>query len=103
MKFILEVFAGLGLAVAVISFIDVTKNPDTKGWGIGLACSCSSGSNIGRSHHENQSCAHAPTPARSFKDLHKVTPLAFLAKLEGKGITISRKPKSPANCESKND
>jgi hypothetical protein len=36
MKFILEVFAGLGLAVAVISFIDVTKNSDTKGWGIGL-------------------------------------------------------------------
>jgi hypothetical protein len=36
MKFILEVFAGLGLAAAVISFIDVTKNPDTKGWGIGL-------------------------------------------------------------------
>lgn len=35
----------------------------------------------------------------SFKDLHKVTPLAFLAKLERKGITISRKPKrsnSPA-------
>jgi hypothetical protein len=32
----------------------------------------------------------------SFKDLHKVTPLAFLAKLERKGITISRKPQSPA-------
>jgi len=29
----------------------------------------------------------------SFGDLHTVTPLAFLAKLERKGITISRKPK----------
>ena len=36
----------------------------------------------------------------SFKDLHNVTPLAFLAKLERNGITISRKPKSPAICES---
>lgn len=36
MKFILEVFAGLGLAAAVISFTDVPKNPDTKGWWIGL-------------------------------------------------------------------
>ena len=31
----------------------------------------------------------------SFKDLTQVTPLAFLAKLERKGITISRKPKRP--------
>jgi hypothetical protein len=36
MKFILEVSAGLGLAAMVISFIDITKNPDTKGWGVGL-------------------------------------------------------------------
>jgi len=36
----------------------------------------------------------------SFKDLHKVTPLAFLAKLERKGITISRMPKSPADRKS---
>jgi hypothetical protein len=40
----------------------------------------------------------------SFKDLTKVTPLALLAKLERKGITISRKPKrsnSPAVREGK--
>lgn len=39
----------------------------------------------------------------SFKDLRKVTPLAFLAKLERKGITIARKPVSPADREGKND
>jgi hypothetical protein len=37
----------------------------------------------------------------SFKDLHKVRPIDFLAKLERKGITISRKPKSPALREDK--
>jgi hypothetical protein len=36
MKFILEIAAEFGLAVAVISFTDVPKNPDTKGWWIGL-------------------------------------------------------------------
>jgi hypothetical protein len=37
MKFILEVFAGLGLAAAVLSFIDVTRNSDTKGWAFGIS------------------------------------------------------------------
>lgn len=36
MKFLFAIFAGFGLAAAVINFNEIIRDPDTKGWFVGL-------------------------------------------------------------------